>query len=168
MPVWLEAKGQRMLGPRRAEGGEEGGMAAWAASVQRTQRETPTSENQASLVKAMGGPSPSGKRSWLDVLPNGTGRALGIHEQSSVETTSLGSVVLPSSPSFFSSESPGHGASSGHLKTHIPEIRMDTALFLMEEEEGREPELLGTLLRFLILIRGPASSVLNPRPRRKV
>ncbi|XP_070316457.1 zinc-alpha-2-glycoprotein isoform X2 [Odocoileus virginianus] len=62
----------------------------------------------------------------------------------------------------------GRGASSGHLKTHIPEIRMDTALFLMEGEERREPELLGTLLRFLILVRGPASSVLNPRPRRKV
>lgn len=168
MPVWLEAKGQTMLGPRRAEGGEERGTAAWAASVQRTQQETLTSENQASLVKAMGGPSPSGKRSWLDILPNGTGRVRGIHEQSSVETISLGSVVLPSSPSFFSSESPGRGASSGHLKTHIPEIRMDRALFLMEREEGREPELLGTLLRFLILVRGPASSVLNPRPRRKM
>ena len=40
------AMGQRMLCPRRTEGGEEGGKAAWAPSVQRTQPETRSSENQ--------------------------------------------------------------------------------------------------------------------------
>ena len=96
---------------------------------------------------------------------------LRIHEQSSVGPTSLGSVVLPSSPSFFSSKSPGRAASSGHLKTHIPEVRMDTALFLIGGGGGgvrREPELLGALLRFPTLIRGQACSVLNPRPGKKV
>ena len=35
-------------------------------------------------------------------------------------------------------------------------------------EVGREPELLGALLRFPTLIRGQACSVLNPRPGKKV
>ena len=92
---------------------------------------------------------------------------LRIHEQSSVGPTSLGSVVLPSSPSFFSSKSPGRAASSGHLKTHISEVRMDTALFLIGGDGGGE-ERTRAPLRFPTLIRGQACSVLNPRPGKKV
>ena len=120
-----------MLCPRRAEGGEEGGTAAWAASVQRTQWKTWSSENQASIYSKPWEAPPHQEKDCGLLCLTGQGRVLRIHEQSSVEPTSLGSVVLPSSPSFFSSESPGRAASSGHLKTHIPEVRMDTALFLI-------------------------------------
>lgn len=118
--------GQRMLCSRRAEGGKEGGTAAWAASVQRTQWKPQSSENQASVYSKPWEAPPHQEKDRGLLCLTGQGRVLRIHEP-----TSLGSVVLPSSPSFFSSESSGRAVSSEHLKTHIPEVRMDTALFLI-------------------------------------
>ena len=127
-----------MLCSRRAEGGEEGGTAAWAASVQRTQWKPQSSENQASVYSKPWEAPPHQEKDRGLLCLTGQGRVLRIHEQSSVGPTSLGSVVLPSSPSFFSSKSPGRAASSGHLKTHISEVRMDTALFLIGGGGGGE------------------------------
>lgn len=76
----------------------EGGKAAWTPSVQRTQPETRSSENQAVYSKPW--EAPPHQEKMVVLCLTGQGRVLRIHEQSSVRPTSWSSVgqLLPFFP----------------------------------------------------------------------